>query len=60
MVSPPASRPRLGQLFAEPDDLVLDLQPNRPRVVVRPPRPGLERGLSLGLEALDQGLPGTG
>ena len=46
----------LRQLFAEPDDLVLDLQRHRARVVMRPPRPGLKSGLALGLEAFDQFL----
>ena len=45
-----------GERLAEPDDLILQLQPDRPRIVVWPSRPGLERSLALGLEAFDQGL----
>ena len=41
IVSAPASRPFLGQLLAQPDDLVLQPRGHRVRAVVRAPRPRL-------------------
>jgi hypothetical protein len=55
MVSAPGSRPVFDSCLRR-DDLVLDLQADRPRVGVRLARPRLERRLPLGLESFDQGL----
>jgi hypothetical protein len=47
-------QPLAGQLLAEPDDLILELDGDRPRAGVRTPRPRLERGLTLGLVPGDE------
>lgn len=43
-----------GELFAEPDDLVLQVEADRARVVVGPAGTGCERGLALELVAVNQ------
>jgi hypothetical protein len=43
-----------GQLLAQPHDLVLHLQIDRPRIAVRPPRSGFERGRALPLVTAHQ------
>ena len=43
-----------GELLAEPDDLVLQVEADRARVVVGPAGTGCERGLALELVAVNQ------